>query len=185
MYSLTYVLHEIISNAGPVIITTKKLNVQLLALHIIHEAHHGSRSLIESDAPQTARQQALAFVVQQFQRALCHKSEWISISWHLCKLTYSQAIPSHPTAKKELNAKRRTALITRAAELLMLPKTARRIMVTVCPADPKNINLRRPTLSIKKTATNDARKYSVALHAAMIRDLVSEICRRSNNKVCI
>jgi hypothetical protein len=38
--------------------------------------------------------------------------------------------------------------------LLILPTTARRIMVTVCPADPKNINLRRPTLSIKNIATN-------------------------------
>ena len=31
MYQLIYVLHEIFSNDGPVIITTKKLNVQLLA----------------------------------------------------------------------------------------------------------------------------------------------------------
>jgi len=102
-----------------------------------------------------------------------------------CKHTYNQVIPSHPTAKKELNTKRRTALITRAAELLILPNTARKIMVMVCPADPKNINLRRPTLSIRTMATNDARKYSVALHAAMMRDLVSEICRRSNKRVCI
>jgi len=58
-------------------------------------------------------------------------------------------MPSHPTAKKELNTKSRTALMILAAELLMLPKMAKRIMVTVCPALPKNINLRLPTLSIR------------------------------------
>lgn len=73
----------------------------------------------------------------------------------------------------------------RAAGLLILPKIARSIIVPVCPTDPKNMSLRLPTVSIKKIATNDANRYSVALQAAMIRDFVSDICNLSKSKVCM
>jgi hypothetical protein len=75
------------------------------------------------------------------------------------------------------------ALIILEAELLILPKIASRIIVPVCPTDPKNISLRLPTLSIRNIAIKDAIKYSVALQAAIIRDFVSDICNRSKSKV--
>lgn len=98
-------------------------------------------------------------------------------------LTYNQVIPSHPTAKNELKTNSKIALMTLAAELSMLPKIARRIIVIVCPTDPKNINFRLPTRSISAIAIKDARKYSVPLHAAIMRDLTSEMPRFSNKIV--
>jgi hypothetical protein len=43
---------------------------------------------------------------------------------------------------------------------------------------------RRPTRSMSAIARRLARKYSVPLHAAMMRDLVSSMPRRSKSSVC-
>ena len=66
-----------------------------------------------------------------------------------------------------------------------LPSIARRTIVKVWPTDPKNISFRRPIFSIRTMAAKEARKYSVPLHAAMIRDLTSENPRRSKRTVLI
>lgn len=65
----------------------------------------------------------------------------------------------------------------------MLPRIARRTIVNVWPVEPKNISFLRPTRSISPIAIREARKYSVALQAAIMRELVSEIWRRSNSRV--
>lgn len=65
----------------------------------------------------------------------------------------------------------------------MDPKTARRTIVRHWPVAPNSMSLRRPMLSIINMATMDARKYSVALQAAIMRDLVSEIPKRSKRRV--
>lgn len=66
-----------------------------------------------------------------------------------------------------------------------LPSIARRTIVKAWPTDPKNISFRRPIFSIRTMAAKEARKYSVPLHAAMIRDLTSENPRRSKRTVLI
>ncbi len=93
-------------------------------------------------------------------------------------------MPSHPTAKNELNTKRSTAEATWVCELSMLPSTARSTIVIVCPMAPNNMSGRRPMRSMRKMAISDAKKYSVPLHAAMIRALTSSIPNRSNSSVC-
>ena len=108
----------------------------------------------------------------------------------LCKIrayawrrTYNHVMPNQPTAKKELKTNNSTALTTCAPLPLTLPSTARSTMVRHCPTAPKSMSLRRPTRSIRKMAIREARKYSVPLAAAMIRDLTSERPRRWNNNV--
>lgn len=92
-------------------------------------------------------------------------------------------MPSHPTAKNELNTKSRTAETTCVAELSILPRIASSTIVRHCPTAPNSISLRRPILSINAMAMRLARKYSVPLHAAIILALTSSIPRRSKSRV--
>lgn len=92
-------------------------------------------------------------------------------------------MPSHPTAKKVLKAKRSTQLTIFAAGVSTAPRTASKTIVKVCVIAPNIISFRRPTRSMRTIAMKEARKYSVPLHAARIRDLTSEMPRRSNRIV--
>ena len=49
--------------------------------------------------------------------------------------------------------------------------TARMTMDPDIPAAPNNISFRRPTFSTMKTAIQEARKYSVPLQAARMREM--------------
>ena len=86
--------------------------------------------------------------------------------------------------KNELNTNSSTADATWVLEELTLPSTARRTIVAVCPIAPKSMSGRRPTRSMRKIATSEAKKYSVPLQAAIIRALTSSIPRRSKSNVC-
>jgi hypothetical protein len=84
---------------------------------------------------------------------------------------YSQVIPSQPTAKNELKTKRSTMPAIWFGLAVEAPTPASAAMVAACPAAPKSISFRRPTLSTKKTAGHEAMKYSVPLRAARRRDM--------------
>lgn len=83
---------------------------------------------------------------------------------------YSQVMPSQPIAKKVLKTKRKTVLPIPAFGPLMLAVIAKTTMDSDIPAAPNSIRERRPNLSIVKTAIQEARKYSVPLAPAMIRE---------------
>ncbi len=95
---------------------------------------------------------------------------------------YNQVMPSHPTAKKELNRKRKRAAmipeflvdifvmmvrIIYTIGLISCKKAAARVvrrgggtMQNDMPAEPNSISCRRPNFSMVKTAIQDAMKYS-------------------------
>lgn len=101
---------------------------------------------------------------------------------------YSQVIPSHPIAKNVLKTKRKTAATIPGAEPPMDVMAARMTIDPDMPAAPNNMSFqsvsryyeiiaskahltfRRPTFSMMKTAIHEARKYSVPLAAARIRE---------------
>src|SRR5690242_2225811 len=83
---------------------------------------------------------------------------------------YSQVMPSHPMAKKELNTNSMTvATKAQALFVTLLVAPARMHMVALIPTAPKIINLRRPNLSMVKMAIQEAIQYSVPLQAARRR----------------
>lgn len=80
-------------------------------------------------------------------------------------------MPSHPTAKKELKTNRKTAAAIPAplSTVLYADVIASTIMEADIPTAPKSMSLRRPNFSMVKTATHEARKYSVPFRAASSR----------------
>lgn len=84
---------------------------------------------------------------------------------------YSQVIPSHPTAKKELKTNKKIAAVIPAplltSEYLLV--AASTTIEADMPTAPKIMSLRRPNLSIVKMAIQEAMKYSVPLRAARSR----------------
>jgi hypothetical protein len=84
---------------------------------------------------------------------------------------YNQVMPSQPTAKKVLKIKRKAAATIPGTVPPTLVITASMTMEADCPAAPNSMSLRRPIFSTIKTAIQEARKYSVPLHAARIRDM--------------
>ena len=92
-------------------------------------------------------------------------------------------MPNQPTAKNELNTNSKTADTIWVAELSMLPRMARSTIVSVWPTEPNSMSGRRPTRSMRKMATRLARKYSVPLQAAIIRESTSPRPRRSKSSV--
>lgn len=84
---------------------------------------------------------------------------------------YSQVMPSHPTAKKELKTNKKMAAVMPAplltSEYLLV--TASTTIESDMPTAPKIISLRRPILSIVKMAIKEAIKYSVPFSAARSR----------------
>lgn len=87
---------------------------------------------------------------------------------------YSQVMPSQPIAKKVLKTKRKTAAQIAAPELVseMLALPARMAIEAAMPAAPNSMSGRRPIFSMTKTAIQLARKYSVPLQAAKMRESV-------------
>jgi hypothetical protein len=89
---------------------------------------------------------------------------------------YSQVIPNQPKAKKVLKTNKNTAAaipgLLSPSKLVVMAKTIIEIDI---PAAPINISGRRPTFSIMKMGIRDARKYSVPLQAARIRDVKPSI----------
>lgn len=77
-------------------------------------------------------------------------------------------------AKKVLKTKRNTAAQIAAPELLaeILALPAKMAMDPAIPAAPNNIKGRRPIFSMTNTAIQLAKKYSVPLQAAKIRESV-------------
>ena len=97
---------------------------------------------------------------------------------------YNQVIPSHPRAKNELKTNKRTQETIWAAELPeRLPRIANKMKDAVCPNEPTSMSFRRPNRSMTKMAMRLAKKYSVPLHAATMRDFVSERPRLWNRMV--
>ena len=84
---------------------------------------------------------------------------------------YSHVIPSQPMAKKVLKIKRKAAAMMPGAVPPILVITARMIIEADMPAAPKSMSLRLPTFSMMNTAIQDARKYSVPLQAARMREM--------------
>jgi len=83
---------------------------------------------------------------------------------------YSQVIPNHPTAKKLLKTNKKTAAKIPVLVLVCEIAPASTNIEAACPVAPNNINFRRPNFSMVKMAMNEARKYSVPLHAARSRE---------------
>lgn len=84
---------------------------------------------------------------------------------------YNHVIPSHPIAKKVLKTNKKVAATIPQAVPPIFVMTARIIMEMDMPAAPTNMSFRRPTFSMMKTAIQEAKKYSVPLHAARIREM--------------
>lgn len=85
-------------------------------------------------------------------------------------LGYSQVIPSQPMAKKVLNTKRKTAATTPGPDPPTDVTAARTTIDNDIPTAPNSINGRLPIFSIRNTGIQEARKYSVPLQAARMRD---------------
>ena len=84
---------------------------------------------------------------------------------------YNQVMPNQPMAKKVLKIKRKVAATMPAFDPPILVITARMTMEPLIPAAPNSMSLRRPTFSMMNTAIQLARKYSVPLQAARIREM--------------
>ena len=84
---------------------------------------------------------------------------------------YSQVIPNHPTAKNVLKMNKKAAATIPGPEPPILVMTARMIMEADWPTAPNSISLRRPVFSMMNTAIHEARKYSVPLQAARMREM--------------
>jgi hypothetical protein len=80
-------------------------------------------------------------------------------------------MPSQPTAKKVLKMKRNAAATIPGPVPPTLVMIARITIEADMPAAPNNMSGRRPYFSMHHTAIQDARKYSVPLAAARIRDV--------------
>lgn len=95
-------------------------------------------------------------------------------------------------AKKVLKTKRNTVAVTPYVVLSegaplgsvvpveTLP--ARTAMDAIMPKAPNSMSVRRPVFSISGSATSDARKYSVPLHAANRRDIFESKPREFSNR---
>ena len=88
-------------------------------------------------------------------------------------MTY-HVIPSHPTAKKELKTKRKTAAAIPVFLFVCAVVPARTAMDMACPAAPKIMSFRRPAFSMMKIAINEASQYSVPFRAASKREVKPE-----------
>lgn len=84
---------------------------------------------------------------------------------------YNQVMPSQPMAKKVLKTKRKTIPAIWYGGSLLELTPARIAIVAACPAAPKSMSFRRPTRSTRKTAGQEAMKYSVPFRAARSRDM--------------
>ena len=97
---------------------------------------------------------------------------------------YNHVMPSQPRAKNELNTNSRMQEMICAAPFPeRLPSIASRTKEMVCPKEPMSMSLRRPTRSMMKMAMRLARKYSVPLHAATMREFKSDSPRSSKRMV--
>ena len=83
---------------------------------------------------------------------------------------YSQVIPNQPIAKKVLKMNKNAAATIPRVPLVFEVVPARMAIEAAMPAAPNIISDLRPNFSIVKTAIQEARKYSVSLAAASIRD---------------
>lgn len=81
-------------------------------------------------------------------------------------------MPSQPMAKKVLKMKKNAAAAMPGADPLIEVVPASMAMEADMPTAPKSINFLRPTFSTRKTAIQEARKYSVPLQAARMRERV-------------
>jgi hypothetical protein len=95
---------------------------------------------------------------------------------------YSQVMPNHPTAKKELKTNRKTAAAIPALLFASLYAVvvARTIIEADIPMAPRSMSLRRPILSMVNTATHEAMKYSVPFRAASSRLMKGDKPMRRN-----
>ena len=97
---------------------------------------------------------------------------------------YNHVMPSQPAAKNELNTNSMMhEMIWAAALPERLPMIASRTIEMHCPKAPTSMSFRRPTRSMTKMAMRLARKYSVPLHAATMRNIVSDSPRSSKRIV--
>lgn len=73
--------------------------------------------------------------------------------------------------KKVLKTNKKVAATMSGAVPPILVMTASITIEMDMPYAPKSMSLRRPTFSMMKTAIQEARKYSVPLQAARIREM--------------
>ena len=154
------------SNDGPITITTIKLKIYVADKH----------SEVDASMCNTARHTQFVAVLNAFAGARMRRPT-ISAG-------YNHVMPNQPRAKNELNTNSRIHEMTWAAEFSeRLPRIARRTNEMVCPMEPMIMSFRLPTRSMMKIAMRLARKYSVPLHAATMRDFVSDSPRSSKRMV--